>query len=100
VTGSLNPIIPVPTTSPAAAVPTATIPQTTGSFDPSGLIILLIIGVLVVVGGYVGYYGIMKYNAEKTPLSADESIKILKMRYAKGELTTEEYFQMLENLKK
>ena len=35
VTGSLNPIIPVPTTSPAAAVPTATIPQTTGSFDPS-----------------------------------------------------------------
>jgi uncharacterized membrane protein len=60
----------------------------------------LIIGVLVVVGGYVGYYGIMKYNAEKTPLSADESIKILKMRYAKGELTTEEYFQMLENLKK
>ena len=100
VTGSLNPIIPVPTTSPAAAVPTATIPQTTGSFDPSGLIILLIIGVLVVVGVYVGYYGIMKYNAEKTPLSADESIKILKMRYAKGELTTEEYFQMLENLKK
>ena len=100
VTGPLNPISPVPTTSPAAAVPTATIPQTTGSFDPSGLIILLIIGVLVVVGGYVGYYGIMKYNAEKTPLSADESIKILKMRYAKGELTTEEYFQMLENLKK
>jgi hypothetical protein len=99
VTGSLNPLSPVPTTTQTTAVPAAPGSQTTGSFDPSGLIILLVIGVLVVAGGYVGYNGIMRYNAKKQPSSAEESIKILKMRYAKGELTTDEYLDMLENLK-
>jgi hypothetical protein len=100
VTGSLNPLSSVPTNTQTTAVPAAQVPQTTGSFDPSGLIIVLIIGVLVVAGGYVGYNGIMRYNAKKEPSSADESIKILKMRYAKGELTDEDYLQMLENLKR
>ena len=115
VTGFLSPITPVQTTSPAAAVPTTPIPQTTGSFDPSGLMILLIIGIVVVAGGYFGYSKIIRSQAEKPPsppktvgdlntgapsIIDDKPIKILKMRYAKGELTTEEYLEMIENLKK
>jgi hypothetical protein len=100
VTGSLNPLSPVPMTSPTAAVPATPIPQTPVSFDPSGLIIVLIIGVVVIVGGYFGYSRIMRSRTEEPQSPPDEAIIILKMRYANGELTTEEYLQMLEILKK
>lgn len=99
VTGSLNPLSPVPATSPTAGVPATPVPQTPVSFDPSGLIIVLIIGV-VVVGGYFGYSRIMRSRTEAPQSPPDEAIMILKMRYANGELTTEEYLHMLEILKK
>jgi hypothetical protein len=100
VTGSLTVISQVPATSQTTAAPATQVPQTTGSFDPSGLILFLIAGVLVVAGGYAGYLGIKRYTAEKQSSSADESIKILKMRYAQGELSDDDYIQMLENLKR
>jgi archaellum component FlaG (FlaF/FlaG flagellin family) len=100
VTGILNPVTPVPTTSPTATGTAAPVPQTTGSFDPLSLIILLIVGLFVIVGGYFGYTQIMRSKEQKTPSLPDEPINILKMRYAKGELTTEEYLHMLENLRK
>jgi hypothetical protein len=100
VTGSLNPLSSVPTNIQTTAVPAAQVPRTPVSFDPSGLIMVLIIGVVVIVGGYFGYSRIMRSRTEETQSPPDESIIILKMRYANGELTTEEYLHMLEILKR
>ena len=93
-----------------------------GSSDPSGLLIFLIIGVVVVVGGYIGYSKIIRSKKEKPPSHPaftshgadqmkttgtgispsssvdDEAIKILKLRYAKGEISAEKYDEMMEQL--
>ena len=57
----LNPI----TTVPTIATPTPS--PGFGSPDLSGLIILLIIGVVVVAGGYIGYSRIIRSKEEKPP---------------------------------
>ena len=57
---------PVPTTRSPTPVPT-TQQQGFDSSDPYGLIILLIIGLVVAGGGYVGYSKIIRSKKEKLP---------------------------------
>ena len=57
---------PVPTTRSPTPVPT-TPPQGFDSSDPYGLIILLIIGLVVAGGGYVGYSKIIRPKEGKPP---------------------------------
>ena len=88
VTGDL-PLIPVvqPSASQSTNVRTSSqsngpvsVPTSSGSSDTSGLIILLIIGVIVVAGGYFGYSKIIKskdQNLSTPPTSTSQKEKVM-----------------------
>jgi putative membrane protein len=59
-----------------------------------GMLIPLIFVILVVVGAYLWL------TSRKEPPESDRAIAILNERYAKGEITKEQYLEMKENLTK
>jgi hypothetical protein len=79
--GYLNPNTPVPTT------PTPLPSQGFGSPDLSGLIILLIIGIVVVAGGYIGYSKIVRSKEGKPPAPPKLTRQRAKITDPKPELT-------------
>jgi len=73
VNANLNPITPVPTTPYPTPIPTRS--QGFGSSDSSGLIFLLIIGIVVVVGGYIGYKKMGESDKTDPPLHPSSEIQ-------------------------
>ena len=63
-----------------------------------GLFIMILILVLV-VGGIVFFTKIITSGRRKTPETTDSILEILKTRYAKGEITREEFEQMKKDLR-
>jgi len=60
------------------------------------LVILPMVGVLFLIL----YIIIRESNAQKTVPAGESAMDVLKMRYAKGEITSEEFQKMSEDLKK
>jgi len=63
-----------------------------------GLFIVTLILVLV-IGGIVFFIRIVTSGSRKRPETADSILEILKTRYAKGEITREEFEQMKKDLR-
>jgi putative membrane protein len=59
-----------------------------------GMLIPLIFVILVVVGAYLWF------TSRKEPPESDRAVAILNERYAKGEITKEQYLEMKEHLTK
>lgn len=63
-----------------------------------GLFIMILMLVLV-IGGMVFFIKIVTSRGGKTPETTDSVMEILKTRYAKGEITREEFEQMKKDLR-
>ena len=63
-----------------------------------GLFIMILMLVLV-IGGMVFFIKIVTSRGGKTPETKDSVMEILKTRYAKGEITREEFEQMKKDLR-
>ncbi len=63
-----------------------------------GLFIMILMLVLV-IGGMVFFIKIVTSRGVKTPETTDSVMEILKTRYAKGEITREEFEQMKKDLR-
>ena len=80
VIGSLIQIITVTTISPLTTVPTTVptptpIPAPVPPIDSSGPIILLIIGIVVVIGGYIGYKKMKGFDKTEPPSHSSSEIQ-------------------------
>lgn len=62
-----------------------------------GLFIAVLILVLV-IGGIVFFIKIVTSGGKKAPKTTDAILEILKTRYAKGEITKEEFEQMMKDI--
>jgi putative membrane protein len=63
-------------------------------FMLAGLLIPLLFIVLIIVGAYLWL------TSRKEPVGGDKALAILDERYAKGEITKEQYLEMKEHLTK
>ena len=56
-------------------------------------------GFLWIVLLLIGIYYVSSNNNNKSQISTDKSVNILKERYARGEISRDEYLQILSSLK-
>ena len=72
-----------------------------GSFFPGGIVSMLIWGLIIVALVYLAIRLFRGLTSEQTRQNRDnlDSFEILKMRYAKGEISHEDYLTMKETLK-
>ncbi len=63
-------------------------------FMLAGMLIPLLFIVLIIVGAYLWL------TSRKEPVEGDKALAILDERYAKGEITKEQYLEMKANLTK
>jgi putative membrane protein len=62
-----------------------------------GLFIVILI-LLLIVGGIIFFIKIVTSRGRKAPRTNDAIMEIIKTRYAKGEITKEEYEQMKKDI--
>ena len=72
-----------------------------GSFFPGDIVSMLIWALIILALVYLGIKLFRALTSEKTKQNRDtfDSFEILKMRYAKGEISHENYLTMKETLK-
>jgi putative membrane protein len=72
-----------------------------GSFFPGGIVSMLIWVLIILALVYLGIKLFRALSSEKIKQNRDnlDSFEILKMRYARGEISHEDYLTMKETLK-
>ncbi len=74
-----------------------------GSFGWIGLVFNLILWVLIILAVIWGIRWILRSTSvpattSQTPTKSEDPKRLLQLRYARGEITREEYLQMLKDL--
>lgn len=71
-----------------------------GAFNPLGGVLSLLIGALLIGGIIFVAASLVRSNNVMTPIAPprESPLDVLKMRYAKGEITKEQYDQMRKDL--
>jgi len=63
-----------------------------------GGIFMLIIGVIIIAGGFFLIRMLMNQSKKTVPTTENTALEILKQRYARGEINHEEFEKMKANL--
>jgi putative membrane protein len=64
-----------------------------------GVVTFIVVLILVlIIGGFIFFIKIVTPRGKKAPKTNDVIIEILKTRYAKGEITKEEFEQMKKDI--